>query len=100
MSASPQDIRDAITEFIALTEDDAISTEDRTQRLRRSLDRLALIHHDVSYTFDERDYPDTPRKDYNALRKVVSAHFPGLGYYNTPSSITQKIAEAEIEVGD
>ena len=100
MSESPQAIRDAITEFIALIEDDAISTEDRTQRLRRSLDRLALIQHGVSYTFDERDYPDTPRKDYNALRKVVSAHFPELGYYNTPSSITQHIAEAEIEVGD
>jgi hypothetical protein len=57
MSASPQEIRDAISEFITLTEDDAISTEDRTQRLRRSLDRLALIQHDVSYTFDERDYP-------------------------------------------
>jgi hypothetical protein len=30
----------------------------------------------------------------------VSAHFPELGYYNTPSSITQQIAEAKIEVGD
>jgi Domain of unknown function (DUF5063) len=30
----------------------------------------------------------------------VAAHFPELGYYNTPSSITQHIAEAEIDVGD
>ena len=100
MSASPQEIRDAIAEFVALTEDYALSTEDRTHRLRRSLDRLALIQHDVSYTFDERDYPETPRKDYNALRKVVSERFPELGHYNTPSSITQQIREAEIEVGD
>jgi Domain of unknown function (DUF5063) len=100
MSASPQEIGDAITEFVVLTEDDALSTEDRTHRLRRSLDRLALIQHDVSYTFDERDFPETPRKGYNALRKVVSEHFPELGHYNTPSSITQQIAEAEIEVGD
>ena len=34
------------------------------------------------------------------LRKVVSAHFHDLGYYNTPSSITQQLGEAEIEVGD
>ncbi len=100
MSILPQKIRDAITEFITLIGDDVIPTEDRTQRLRRSLDRFALIQHYVSYTFDDRDYPDTPRKDYNALRKTVSAHFPELGYYNTPSSITQQIAEAEIEVGD
>ena len=89
-----------MTEFITLIEDDAIPTKDRTQRLRCSLDRLALIQHDISYTFDERDYPDTPRKDYNVLRKVVSAHFHDLGYYNTPSSITQQLGEAEIEVGD
>ena len=30
----------------------------------------------------------------------MSAHFAELGYYNTPSSITQQIAEAKIEVGD
>ena len=100
MSASPQEIRDAIGEFIALIEEGAIPTEERTQRLRRSLFRLALLHHDVSYTFDERDYPDTPRKDYNAVRQLVSAGFPELGYYNVPSSVTRHIAESGVDVGD
>jgi hypothetical protein len=80
-------------EFVALVEDSAIPTEHRMQRLRRSLDRPALLQHDVSYAFDERDYPDAPRKDYNAMRQLISPRFPELGYYNVPSSVTQHIAD-------
>ena len=100
MSASPQEIRDAIDEFIALVEDDASPAEDRLQRLRRALDHLALLQHDVAYTFDEGDYPDAPDTDYNALRQLVSAHFPELGYYNMPGSITQHISATDIDVAD
>lgn len=100
MPASPEEIRDAISEFIALIEDSAIPAEERMQRLRRSLDRLALLQHDVTYTFDERDYPDAPRKDYNAMRELISPRFPELGYYNVPSSVTQHIAESGVDVGD
>jgi len=71
MPLSAQEIREVIIEFIALIENDTISPEDRMRR---------LLQHDVSYTFDERDYPDAPRKDYNAMRQIVSARFPELGY--------------------
>src|SRR4029077_20178099 len=100
MAASPSEVRDAAQEFIALIEDEAMSSEDRMTRLRRSLDRLAYLEHDVSYTFDERDYRDAPRKDYSAMRQLVAAHFPELGFYNTPDSVTQDIAETKISVGD
>ena len=100
MPVSAQEIREVITEFITLIENDTISPEDRMHRLRRSPDRLALLQHDVSYTFDKRDYPDAPRKDYNAMRQIVSARFPELGYYNVPSAVTKHIAESDIDVGD
>jgi hypothetical protein len=100
MPASPDQIKAAIAEFISLIESDAISPENRLLRLRRSLDQLALLQHDVSYAFDDRDYPDTPRKDYQKLRELVSSRFPDLGHYNVPALVTQHIAEAEIHVGD
>jgi hypothetical protein len=100
MPASPQEIKDAIDGFIALVEDDAIPAEDRLQRLRRALDHLALLQHDVTYTFDEGEYPDAPDIDFNALRQLVSKHFPELGYYNMPSSITQHISAADMDVAD
>jgi len=100
VAASPEEIKDASHEFIALIEDDAISAEERMQRLRRSLDRLALLQHDVSYTFDERDYPEAPPKDYNTIRELISPRFPALGFYNIPGSITQRIADTDVNVGD
>jgi hypothetical protein len=98
--ASPDQIRTAIAEFISLIESDSISRENRLLRLRRSVDQLALLQHDVSYASDDREYPDTPRKDYQTLRELVSSRFPELGYYNVPSSTSQHIAEAEMHVGD
>ncbi len=68
--------------------------------LRRSLDQLAYLQHDISYTFDEREYPDTPRKDYPELRLIVSSRFPQLGFYNMPHSVTGEIAGTSIDVGD
>ena len=100
MPVLPQEIRDAIGDFIALIQDDAMSPEDRVLRLRRSLDRLALLQHDVSHTFDERDYPHAPVKDHNTLRSLVEKRFPSLGYYNIPGSVTQHIAEADMHVAD
>ena len=100
MSTSSPEIRDAIAKFIALIEESANAAEKSIQRLRRSLDHLALLQHDVRYMFDERDYPDAPRKEYNAMRQMVSARFPDLGYYNVPSSVTRQIAESGVEVGD
>lgn len=100
MSATRDDIKTAIDEFIAVVEDAQIPTEERLQRLRRSLDGLAWLQHEIACTFDEREYLDAPDTDHDALRQVVSAHFPELGYYNIPSSITQHIAAAETDVGD
>jgi hypothetical protein len=100
MPASPDQIKATIVEFISLIERESISPENRLLRLRRSLDQLALLQHDVSYACDDRDYPDTPCKDYQKLRELVSSRFPDLGHYNVPALVTQHIAEAEMHVGD
>jgi Domain of unknown function (DUF5063) len=100
MPASPEEIRDAVGEFIALIEDSAISAEERMQRLRRSLDHLALLQHDVRYISEERESPEPPDRNYDEMRRIVSAHFPELGYYNIPSSLPQHIADTDLEIGD
>jgi hypothetical protein len=101
MPASPQELKAAIEEFIALVEDPTTLPEDRLQRLRRSLDRLALLEHEFAYAFvDDRDYPDAPEIDHSVLRQLVSAHFPELGYHNIPSSITNQIGTAKIDFAD
>lgn len=100
MPATPDQIKVTIAEFISLIESESISPENRLLRLRRALDQLALLQHDVSYAFAGRDYQDAPRKDYQALRALVSSRFPELGHYNVPAVVTQNVAEAELHVGD
>ena len=100
MPVSPNEIRDACAEFIALIHDTGASVEERVQQLRRVLDRLALIQHDVDDTFDGADYSEPPEKDYDALRKLVSSRFPNFGYYNVPIWVTREIGTSNMGIGD
>jgi hypothetical protein len=61
---------------------------------------LAIAVRDISFEFDEADYLDDPKEDYQAIYKVVGARFPALGYYNVPSSITKELGESKGLLGD
>jgi hypothetical protein len=98
--ATSREIKGAIDDFIDCVEHDGIAPEERLKRLKRCLDHLALLQHDVAYKFDERNFPAAPDAGHDALRKLVSSHFPELGYYNIPSVVTQQIAAAKIDVAD
>jgi hypothetical protein len=67
--------------------------EKEPEVLARLCDELARAMHDVTYTFDDRDYPDPPDSDYAALYKRIGGHFPDFGYYNLPALVTTGIGE-------
>jgi hypothetical protein len=100
MPIAPHDIKDAIDEFFSCIEAEGVEPDERIRRLQRALDRLAFLQHDISVHFDDRDYPDPPDVDSDALRRLISRGFPELGYYNIPDCVTQDIAATEILVGD
>jgi hypothetical protein len=94
------EIREAISGFLALldgVEDDA---EAREAALALALDRLAVGYHYSECELDETDHPDAPRKDYQELRKTVSALFPEYGYYNVAARISVEISEGGLHIGD
>src|SRR6267154_1499424 len=93
-------IRRAIEAYVEVVGSLTLTAEDRLARLPTVLDLLAVAVHDVSYEFDEADYPDDPREDYQAIYKVVAQHFPTLGYYNVTGSVTKEIGESKVLVGD
>ena len=92
--------RAAIAAFVDVVESTTLLPEDRLARLPGVLDSLAVAVRDITYEFDERDYPDDPGEDYQATYQVVGRRFPTLGYYNVPVSITQDIGESKMGVGD
>jgi hypothetical protein len=94
------DIHKAISDFLDLLDGGKEDAEGREAALALNLDRLALAYHYSEYKFDETDYPDAPRKDYQELREIVSALFPEYGYYNVAARISVEISEGGLHVGD
>ena len=95
-----QAIHQTISAFLALLEEPKVDSEVKEAKLTLALDRLALAYHFSDCKFDEGEYPNAPRKDYDGLRQVVERVFPEYGKYNTPSEISLNAGEAEMYVGD
>src|ERR1044072_1824427 len=100
MNMSRDDIYDVVLEYLDLVEKGKESAEDNLKALEVVLDKLALARHFIDYKFDETDYPDEPRKNYAHGRELVAKRFPEFGFYHIPNSVTDKVGEAEIMMGD
>jgi hypothetical protein len=88
------EIREAISGFLALldgVEDDA---EAREAALALALDRLALGYHYSECEFDETDHPDAPRKDYQECGKQFQRSFPNMAITMLPQESALKLARA------
>ena len=96
---SRDEIHETILHFFDVI-DGEYAPEEREKRLSIALDRLALASHFADYDFDETDYPDSPRKDYDELREIVSPRFPDCGYYNVAHNVTTDIGVESVSVGD
>ena len=93
------EIKDSIEFFLKVVAGSGTDDE-REANLLLALDRLALSYHFANFKFDEKDYPEPPHRTYQAMREVVSATFPNLGYYNVAADISEKIVESLTNVGD
>src|ERR1700676_4150992 len=93
-------IRRAIEAYVDVVESLTLTPEDRLAPLAAAFDSLAIAVRDIRNDFDEADYPEEPTEDYKATYQVLGRHYPTLGYYNVPNSITREIGESKIEVGD
>lgn len=82
-----------------MVESATLTPEERLARLPAVLDCLAVAVHDITFDFDESDYPDPPDRDDKTTRQVVGPGFPTLGYYNVPLSITREIGESKMVSG-
>lgn len=94
-----EEIHLAILGFFNVLDSES-TTEEREIRLQLSLDRLALASNYIEYTFDETEYPDCPRADYDVLRSTISPKFPECGYYNVAHHVTTDIGVNSVSVGD
>ena len=91
-------LADAITTFIAVIEADGVSAQARLARLAPALDRLSLAYHEFADIENEPGQAEPPQRDYEALREMIAARFPDLGYYG--AAPPGHSLDAEIIIGD
>ena len=92
-------IQELVKEFVVLVLERENELKDLSA-LIIALDKLACSLNDVSYEFDETDYPEVPENDYQVIRKIVEKRFPTLGYYNTSRDVSEHLETSEIIIGD
>lgn len=95
-----EDIYKTILAYIDLIEIGQANIEENLSVLEITLDKLALASRYIFFDFDEKEYPDSPRADYNHLRQLAVERFPNFGLYNMPEVFIDKIAQTEVVVGD
>jgi len=91
-------LRDKIKEFVDFI--DNPSEDNKDAKLLRLADQILFFFAETPDRYDDNDYPDTPKHDYQSKRKEVSNKFCGYGFYNLPDMVSNNIANTEIQVGD
>ena len=92
-------IRTAMDNFLTIVSSHEGDEASRIQKLTMCLDELAMLSNEVSYTFDEREYPDRPERDYKASYTSIGNLFPSLGFYSSALNILD-IEQATLGIGD
>ena len=93
-------LKDTIEKYLTVLAFNEGEESDKIQKLILSLDELALVSHEVDFTFDERDYPEPPKNDYKIEYDNIGRLFPSLGYYNIVLDISDEIGQGTLGVGD
>ena len=91
-------LADAVATFIACIEAENVTPEARLARLAPALDRLSLAYHDGTDLETAPREAEPPQRDYQALRELIAARFPDLGYYG--AAPPGETLDAEITIGD
>ncbi|MDZ4722517.1 MAG: hypothetical protein SGI97_01180 [candidate division Zixibacteria bacterium] len=100
MAVTKQEFSTTITSFLDLIEQESDILTGNERELSNLLDNLAVLYHRLTAYSKEYSPSDTPRRDQNALRKLITRRFPSFGRYQVSSSVTATPTPAIIEIGD
>lgn len=78
----------------------AAVSENKKKELAKHLDQLSYASHFLTYTFDEKEYPEFEGEDVAITRQRIEKAFPEFGLYNVPEHIDEKFGESGTMVGD
>ena len=95
---STEEIYQTILRFLRLIKQGNDDESGNTLLLETILDELARAVHFVGDEFDPT-HVEAPKQVSSDLWRLAEHRFPKLGFYNMPSNLYDKIAEADTVVG-
>jgi hypothetical protein len=95
-----QNLEILIDRFVKWGTEDSLPGEDNLKELEIALMKLYKEYLELEDQFDEKEYLDPPKFEYDSIMKIVARNFPRLGYYNKVLNVTENIGIPEYGVGD
>ncbi len=92
------ELKDKIQEFVDFVDDPP--AKNREAIFLRLTDQILVAAENTPDLSDEKDYSDSPKRDYKIKRETVSSTFRNYGFYNIPEKVCSDISNVEILVGD
>jgi hypothetical protein len=86
------DVRSAIDNYLSVVCSPAGDEQGRVDRLKSSLDELALLARTMHDHFDETSYPEPPRISPSSW-DTVERRFPALGFYKLDLNVPGRPSE-------
>ena len=76
-------LKELIDRIIEFGTNEKLESENKTLEIQRLLVGIYSEYLNVETEFDETDYEEPLRLDYDGIRSVVAEHFPDFGWYHS-----------------
>ncbi|MBC3847209.1 DUF5063 domain-containing protein [Winogradskyella echinorum] len=76
-------LKELIDRIVEFGTNEKIESENKTLEIKRLLVGIYTEYLKVETEFDETDYEEPLRLDYDGIRSIVTEHFPDFGWYHS-----------------
>src|SRR5690606_3915163 len=74
--------------------------DERNTILEKSLVEIYRLYFEIEYEFDETDYPEFDKNNYQNIRQNIESNFPDFGFYKTIIDFNDLDNKVDDAIGD
>ena len=93
-------LKKLIDRIVEFGTNEKLESENKTIEIQRLLVDIYAEYLKVETEFDETDYEEPLRLDYDGIRSIVTEHFPDFGWYHSVWECNKIKENAELTTGD
>ncbi|GER61029.1 hypothetical protein ULMA_31370 [Patiriisocius marinus] len=94
------ELKKLIDRIVEFGTNENLVSENKVLEIQQLLVGIYAEYLNVETEFDDKDYEEPLRLDYDGLRSIVSEHFPDFGWYHSVWESHKLLEDAELTTGD